>query len=134
MQAVLQPHDADGVRSTHWPESAFYASARPQLAPGVVVIASTSVAANLAAIIGGVLVFRDPIGIGVLAIVGRFIAFCLVIASVALMPAPLRTRGPGALAELPARVSGERSRKPAGLRHLVGGSFAGLAGRVAPRS
>src|SRR6185312_10764507 len=39
---------------------AFFASARGlQLAPGVAVIAFTSVAANLAAILGGVLVFRD---------------------------------------------------------------------------
>ena len=73
---------------------AFYASARGlQLGPGVAVIAFTSVAANLAAIMGGILVFRDPIGIGAPAIVGRVIAFCLVIAGAALMPAPLRARG-----------------------------------------
>jgi drug/metabolite transporter (DMT)-like permease len=73
---------------------AFYASARGrQLGPGVAVIAFTSVAANLAAIMGGILGFRDPIGIGPLAIVGRVIAFCLVIAGAALMPAPLRARG-----------------------------------------
>jgi hypothetical protein len=48
---------------------------------------------NLAAIMGGILVFRDPIGIGPLAIVGRVIAFCLVIAGAVLMPAPLRARG-----------------------------------------
>jgi hypothetical protein len=48
---------------------AFYASARGlQLGPGVAVIAFTSVAANLAAILGGILVFRDPIGIGALAV------------------------------------------------------------------
>jgi hypothetical protein len=76
---------------------AFYASARGlQLGPGVAVIAFTSVAANLAAIMGGILVFRDPIGIGALAIVGRVIAFCLVIAGAALMPAPARAgRAPG---------------------------------------
>jgi len=51
---------------------AFYASARGlQLAPGVAVIAFTSVVANLAAIMGGILVFRDPIGIGALAVAGR---------------------------------------------------------------
>jgi drug/metabolite transporter (DMT)-like permease len=71
---------------------AFYASARGlQLAPGVAVIAFTSVAANLAAIMGGILVFRDPIGIGAPAIAGRVIAFGLVIAGAALMPAPVRT-------------------------------------------
>jgi drug/metabolite transporter (DMT)-like permease len=70
---------------------AFYASARGlQLAPGVAVIAFTSVAANLAAILGGILVFRDPIGIGAVAIIGRVIAFGLVIAGAALMPAPVR--------------------------------------------
>jgi drug/metabolite transporter (DMT)-like permease len=70
---------------------AFYASARGlQLAQGVAVIALTSVAANLAAILGGILVFRDPIGIGAPAIVARAIAFGLVIAGAALMPAPVR--------------------------------------------
>src|SRR6476619_5177033 len=72
---------------------AFYASARGlQLGPGVAVIAFTSVAANLAAIMGGILVFRDPIGIGALAIAGRVIAFGLVIAGAAMMPAPLPAR------------------------------------------
>jgi len=67
----------------------FYASARGlQLNPGVAVIAFTSVAANLAAIIGGIPVFRDPIGIGAPAIVGPVIAFGIVIAGAALMPAP----------------------------------------------
>jgi len=70
---------------------AFYASARAlQLGPGVAVIAFTSVAANLAAIVGGILVFRDPIGIGAPAIVGRIIAFGLVIVGAAFMPAPVR--------------------------------------------
>ena len=79
---------------------AFYASARGlQLGPGVAVIAFTSVAANLAAIMGGILVFRDPIGIGALAIVGRVIAFGLVIAGAAFMPAPLQAR------ETPGRAS-----------------------------
>jgi drug/metabolite transporter (DMT)-like permease len=69
----------------------FYASARSlQIGNGVEVIALTSVAANLAAIIGGVLVFHEPIGSGALAIFGRFLAFCLVIAGAALMPAPVR--------------------------------------------
>jgi hypothetical protein len=73
---------------------AFYASARGlQLGPGVAVIAFTSVAANLAAIMGGILVFRDPIGIGAPAIAGRVIAFGLVIAGAALMPAPVRAGG-----------------------------------------
>ena len=70
---------------------AFYVSARGlQIGPGVEVIALTSVAANLVAIVGGVLVFRDSIGTGAVEIVGRTIAFGLVIAGAALIPAPLR--------------------------------------------
>ena len=65
----------------------FYASARSlQLGPGVEVIALTSVAANLTAIIGGILVFDEPIGSGPLEIGARFLAFCLVIVGAAVMP------------------------------------------------
>jgi drug/metabolite transporter (DMT)-like permease len=74
---------------------AFYASARGlQIGPGVEVIALTSVAANLVAIVGGVLVFRDSIGTGAVAIAGRMIAFGLVVAGAALIPAPLRVADP----------------------------------------
>jgi drug/metabolite transporter (DMT)-like permease len=70
---------------------AFYASARGlQIGPGVEVIALTSVAANLIAIVGGILVFRDPIGTGALEITGRMLAFGLVVAGAALIPAPVR--------------------------------------------
>jgi hypothetical protein len=70
----------------------FFASARGlQLGPGIEVIAFTSVAANLTAIVGGILVFRVPIGTGPVAIVGRMLAFGLVIGGAALMPAPMRT-------------------------------------------
>jgi drug/metabolite transporter (DMT)-like permease len=70
---------------------AFYVSARGlQIGPGVEVIALTSVAANLVAIVGGILIFRDSIGTGALAIAGRMVAFGLVIAGAALIPAPLR--------------------------------------------
>ena len=70
---------------------AFYASARGlQIGPGVDVIALTTIAANLTAIVGGILVFRDPIGTGALEITGRMLAFCLVIAGAALIPAPVR--------------------------------------------
>ena len=42
---------------------AFYASARSlQIGEGVEVIAITSVAANLGAILGGIVVFHEPIG------------------------------------------------------------------------
>ena len=70
---------------------AFYASARGlQIGPGVEVIALTSVAANLVAILGGILVFRETVGAGALEITGRMLAFCLVIAGAALIPAPVR--------------------------------------------
>ncbi len=69
----------------------FYASARSlQIGQAVEVVAITSVAANLSAIIGGVLVFGEPIGSGAVGIVGRVLAFGLVIAGAALVPAPLR--------------------------------------------
>jgi hypothetical protein len=54
----------------------------------VAVIAFSSVAARLAAIMGGILVFRAPIGIGAPAIVGRVTAFGLVIAGAAVVPPP----------------------------------------------
>ena len=69
----------------------FYASARSlQIGEGVEVIAITSVAANLGAILGGIVVFHEPIGSGAAAITARFFAFCFVIAGAALMPAPMR--------------------------------------------
>jgi drug/metabolite transporter (DMT)-like permease len=70
---------------------AFYSSARGlQLGPGIEVIALTSVAANLAAIIGGILVFQDEIGSGWFEIAARMAAFSLVIFGAALMPGPVR--------------------------------------------
>jgi drug/metabolite transporter (DMT)-like permease len=81
---------------------AFYASARGlQLGPGVEVIALTSVAANLIAIVGGILVFRDPVGTGALEITGRMLAFSLVVVGAALIPAPVRAT------EEPSDASGE---------------------------
>jgi drug/metabolite transporter (DMT)-like permease len=69
----------------------FYASARSlQIGAGVEVIAITSVAANLGAILGGIVVFHEPIGSGAAAITARFLAFCFVITGAALMPAPMR--------------------------------------------
>jgi drug/metabolite transporter (DMT)-like permease len=72
----------------------FYASARSlQIGRAVEVIAITSVAANLSAILGGILVFGEPIGSGVFGIGTRLLAFGLVVAGAALMPAPLRATG-----------------------------------------
>ena len=74
----------------------FYASAGSlQIGEAVEVIAITSVAANLGAILGGIIVFHEPIGSGPLEIGARFLAFCLVIAGAALMR-PMRTPTPPA--------------------------------------
>jgi drug/metabolite transporter (DMT)-like permease len=71
----------------------FYASARClQIGQAVEVIVMMSVAANLSAIIGGILVFGDTIGTGGLGITARLLAFCLVIVGAALVPAPLRAK------------------------------------------
>jgi hypothetical protein len=53
------------------------------------------VAANLAAIMGGILVFGESIESGGLGVTARVLAFCLVIAGAALMPAPLRATSNG---------------------------------------
>jgi drug/metabolite transporter (DMT)-like permease len=68
---------------------AFFALARGlQIGPPIQVIALSSIAANVTAIAGGVLVFGDPIGGDALGIVLRAAAFCAVIAAAALMPTP----------------------------------------------
>jgi drug/metabolite transporter (DMT)-like permease len=88
---------------------AFYASARSlQLGEGVEVIALTSVTANLAAILGGIVVFHEPIGSGAPATTARFLAFLLVIAGAALMPAPMRA-APEAEAVTPDSAVGSES-------------------------
>jgi drug/metabolite transporter (DMT)-like permease len=71
----------------------FYASARSlQIGPGLEVITLTSVAANVVAITGGIIVFHDSLGTGPAQIVARLLAFCFVIAGAALMPAPTRAQ------------------------------------------
>jgi hypothetical protein len=57
------------------------------------VITLTSVAANLAAITGGILVFGDRIGSGALASAAGTTALLLVICGAALMPGPVRAGG-----------------------------------------
>lgn len=74
---------------------AFFASARSlQIGRAVEVIALTSVAANLSAIFGGIMVFHESIGSGPAAISARLLAFCLVIAGAALMPSPTHSVRP----------------------------------------
>ena len=67
----------------------FFALARGlQLGAAVQVIALSSIAANVAAILGGVVVFGDPIGADALGVIARSLAFAAVIAAAALIPAP----------------------------------------------
>ena len=71
----------------------FYASARSlQVGLPIEVIAITSVTANLAAILGGILVFGESIGSGAVGITARLLAFLLVIAGAAMISAPLRLK------------------------------------------
>ena len=68
---------------------AFYALARSlQLGDPVEVIVVSSVAANCAAIVGGVLVFGDPVGSDALGVIARSAAFAAVIGAAALIPTP----------------------------------------------
>jgi hypothetical protein len=71
---------------------AFFALARGmQLGEAIPVIATASVSSNCAAILGGVIVFSDPIGSGLVEGLARGLAFAAVIGAVALMP---RAHGP----------------------------------------
>jgi len=86
--AIVSPWTAVAVVASI---AAFFASARAlQVGEGVSTIATTTVAANVSAILGGIVVFADPLGSDAFAIVARGVAFSLVIAAAALMPAPLR--------------------------------------------
>ncbi len=69
----------------------FYASARSlQIGDGVVVIAVTSVAANLSTILAGLAVFGDRLGSDAFIIGVRLAAFALILVGAALIPAPVR--------------------------------------------
>jgi hypothetical protein len=67
----------------------FYALARSlQLGAPLAVMVISSVAANAAAILGGVLVFADPVGSDPLAVIARSAAFAAMIVAAALVPTP----------------------------------------------
>jgi drug/metabolite transporter (DMT)-like permease len=73
---------------------AFYASARGlQVGEAVPVITLTSAGANVSAIAGGIIVFGDPMSTHPVGIVLQSLAFVLVIAAAAVMPAPVRAVG-----------------------------------------
>jgi hypothetical protein len=70
---------------------AFYASAKGlQDGEAVPVIAVTSTAANVAGIVGGIIVFGDPLAGNPLSLAVQVMAFVLVLLAAWLMPAPVR--------------------------------------------
>jgi hypothetical protein len=70
---------------------AFYASARGlQDGEAVPVIAATSTAANVSCILGGIIVFGDPMPNDVLGIALQAFAFALVVVAALVTPPPMR--------------------------------------------
>jgi hypothetical protein len=75
--------------------TAFYASAKGlQDGEAVPVIAITGTAANVGGIIGGVLVFGDPMPASPVALTVEVLAFMLVLVAAWMTPAPVRAAGP----------------------------------------
>ena len=71
--------------------AAFYASAKAlQDGDAVPVIAITGTAANVAGIVGGIIVFGDPMSANPIALAAESLAFVFVLAAAWLMPAPVR--------------------------------------------
>jgi hypothetical protein len=71
--------------------AAFYASAKGlQDGDAVPVIAVTGTAANIAGIVGGIIVFGDPLSANPVWLIVQCVAFLLVIVAAWLMPAPVR--------------------------------------------
>ena len=70
---------------------AFYASARGmQQGDAVPVIAATSTAANVSCILGGIVVFGDPMPTDTLGIVLQGVAFTMVVVAALVTPPPVR--------------------------------------------
>ena len=80
--------------------AAFYSSAKGlQEGDAVPVIAVTGTAANVAGIVGGIIVFGDPLSGHPLMLAAEFLAFALVLVAAWLTPAPIRaTRAAAAVA------------------------------------
>jgi fucose 4-O-acetylase-like acetyltransferase len=75
--------------------AAFYASAKGlQDGQAVPVIAITGTAANVSGIVGGILVFGDPLAGNPVSLVIQCLAFVLVLYAAWLMPAPVRAAAP----------------------------------------
>jgi hypothetical protein len=76
--------------------AAFYASAKGlQDGDAVPVIAVTGTAANVSGIVGGIIVFGDPLSADPVALTIQCVAFVLVLFAAWLMPAPVRAATPG---------------------------------------
>ncbi len=74
--------------------AAFYASAKGlQDGDPIPVIAITGTAANVTGIVGGIIVFGDPLSGNPVALIVQLFAFVLVLAAAWLMPAPVRAAG-----------------------------------------
>ncbi len=85
--------------------AAFFASAKGlQGGDAVPVIAVTGTAANVAGIVGGILVFGDPLPADPRALVIQGLAFTLVLVAAWMMPGPVRTGSPRRTAAVPAAV------------------------------
>ena len=70
---------------------AFYASARGlQDGEAVPVIASTSTAANVSCILGGIVVFGDPLPADTLELLVQLLAFAMVVIAALVTPPPVR--------------------------------------------
>ena len=79
--------------------AAFYASAKGlQDGEAVPVIAVTGTSANVAGIVGGIIVFGDPLSGHPLTLLAECLAFALVVFAAWLTPAPVRARTVGAAA------------------------------------
>jgi drug/metabolite transporter (DMT)-like permease len=77
--------------------AAFYASAKAlQDGEAVPVIAVTGTAANVSGIVGGIIVFGDPLSANPIGLVVQCLAFVAVLAAAWLMPAPVRATPVGA--------------------------------------
>jgi drug/metabolite transporter (DMT)-like permease len=73
---------------------AFYASAKGlQDGDAVPVIAITGTAANVSGVVGGIIVFGDPLSGDPVALIVQCFAFAFVLAAAWLMPAPVRAAG-----------------------------------------
>lgn len=95
--AIISPWTATALIAS---VGAFYTSARSlQIRDGVAVITATTVAANLATIAGGIVVFGERLGDDTGESVLRLAAFGLVIAGAALVPGPTRAAEAGAQEE-----------------------------------